>query len=292
MEIRDLRCFMTLCEELNFRRAAEKLHMSQPPLTRLISRLEQELGVALFTRTTRSVELTESGKVLLKEAKELLCHVDETARRVRHATSEASKRLRIGYVPLALYTVLPKLLSQCREHFEAVELDVCQRTTMTLVNELHSAEIDIGFVYMPVYSPLLKTKIVYREPMKLAVPTDHLLANQPSVQLRDFASETFIMHPRSENPAMYDDILQCCTTAGFSPRIRQKSTDQSCMALLAAGQGIHFIASGMECLEPKGVSHIELCGATPTLELAIAWRHEDPSTVIKALVGGMPELGT
>ena len=290
MEIRDLRCFMALCEELNFRRAAEKLHMSQPPLTRLIGQLEQELGVALFTRTTRSVQLTESGKVLLKEAKELLAHVDETARRVRHATSQASKCLRIGYVPLALYTVLPQILSQCRERFEAIELDVSQRTTTASINELQSAEIDIGFVYMPVYSPLLETKIVYREPMKLAIPTDHPLAKQSSAQLVDFANEIFIMHPRAENPAMYDDILRCCTAAGFSPRIRQKSHDQSCMALLTAGQGIHFIASGMECLEPNGVSHIELSDMTPTLEVAIAWRREDPSTVVKALVSGIPEL--
>ena len=290
MEIRDLRCFMALCEELNFRRAAEKLHMSQPPLTRLIGQLEQELGVALFTRTTRSVKLTESGKVLLKEAKELLAHVDETARRVRHATSQASKRLRIGYVPLALYTVLPQILSQCRERFEAIELDVCQRTTTASVNELQSAEIDIGFVHMPVYSPFLETKIVYREPMKLAIPTDHPLARQLSAQLIDFANEIFIMHPRAENPAMYDDILRCCIVAGFSPRIRQKGHDQSCMALLTAGQGIHFIASGMECLEPDGVSHIELCDMTPTLEVAIAWRREDPSTVVKALVSGIPEL--
>lgn len=291
MEIRDLRCFMTLSEELNFRRAAEKLHMSQPPLTRLIGQLEQELGVALFIRTTRSVELTEAGKVLFKEGRELLAHADETARRVRHATTQASNRLRIGYVPLALHTsFLPRLLSRCRERFANIELDLRERTTAAQVTELHSAEIDIGFLHLPVHSKLLEIKSVYRELMKLAVPVDHPMANQQSAKLTDFANDIFIMHSRAENPAMYDDILRCCTAAGFSPRIRQKANDQSCMALLSAGQGVHFIASGMECLKFTGVSHVVVSDMTPTLEIAVAWRREDPSFVVRSLVSETPVI--
>ncbi|NJN58710.1 MAG: LysR family transcriptional regulator [Leptolyngbyaceae cyanobacterium SL_5_9] len=222
MDIKDLRCFIALAEELNFRRAAEKLHMSQPPLTRLIGQLERELGVALFKRTTRSVELTEAGQSLLREARALLLHADEAARRIRHATSEASNRLRVGYVPLALYTVLPQFLGCCRKHFPQVELDLRERTTDMQLSELHSAEIDVGFVYMPVYSDLLAVKAVYREPMKLAVPAHHPMANQQSVKLTNFAGDVFIMHPRAENPAMYDDILRCCTTTGFYPAFYKK----------------------------------------------------------------------
>jgi DNA-binding transcriptional LysR family regulator len=284
VDIKDLRCFIVLAEELNFRRAAEKMHMSQPPLTRLIGRLEQEIGVALFKRTTRNVELTEAGQSLLKEARTLLLHADEAARRIRHATSEASNRLRVGYVPLALYIVLPQFLDRCRKHFPQIELDLHERTTGTQLNELCSAEIDIGFIYMPVHSELLAVKAVYREPMKLAVPAYHPMADQPSVKLTSFANDVFIMHPRAENPAMYDDILRCCTVAGFSPRIFQKANDQSCMALLMAGQGIHFIASGMECLEPTGLKHLTISGAAPTLELAMVWRREDPSSIVRSLV--------
>ncbi|MEO0801051.1 MAG: LysR family transcriptional regulator [Cyanobacteria bacterium J06642_2] len=291
MELRDLRCFVVLCEELHFRRAAERLHLSQPPLTRLIGRLEQELGVSLFTRTTRSVKLTDSGRVLLAEAKELLSHADEVARRVRHGTADASKRLRISYVPLALYTVLPQLLDRCREEFAAIELDVVQRTTNASLDELHRAEVDIGFVYMPVYSPVLETKVVYREAMRLAVPTVHPLADKTAVSLKAFADEIFILHPRAENPAMYDDILGCFQAAGFSPRIQEKGHDQNCMALLAAGHGVHFIASGMECLEPSGVSHLDISDHSPTLDIAIAWRHDDPSAVIEALILGQAEQG-
>lgn len=90
---------------------------------------------------------------------------------------------------------------------------------------------------------------------------------------------------------MYDDILRCCSDAGFSPKIRQKGHEQNCMALLVAGQGVHFIASGMECLEPSGVSHIELSGKIPSLDIAIAWRSEDPSTIVKTLVKDIPEFG-
>ncbi|NJL57455.1 LysR family substrate-binding domain-containing protein [bacterium] len=158
------------------------------------------------------------------------------------------------------------------------------------LNELCSAEIDIGFVYMPIYSKLLSVKPVYREPMKLAVPASHPIAHHPTVKLTDFAGDVFIMHSRAENPAMYDDILRCCTIAGFSPRILQKANDQSCMALLMAGQGIHFIASGMECLEPNGLKHLVISNTAPTLELAIAWRQEDPSSIVKSLVSQVPGI--
>ncbi|GAB4377009.1 MAG: LysR family transcriptional regulator [Elainellaceae cyanobacterium] len=288
MDIKDLRCFIVLAEELNFRRAAEKLHMSQPPLTRLIGQLERELGVALFERTTRRVELTEAGQSLLREARGLILCADETARRIRHATSEASNRLRVGYVPLALYTVLPQFLDQCRKDFPELELDLRERTTDMQLSELCSAEIDIGFIYMPVYSNLLTVKPVYREPMKLAVPNSHPMANHSAVKLTDFASDVLIMHSRAENPAMYDDILRCCTVAGFSPRILQKADDQSCMALLMAGQGVHFIASGVECLEPNGLKHLAINGTAPTLEIAIAWRQEDPSSATKSLMSQIP----
>lgn len=288
MDIKSLRCFIVLAEELNFRKAAEKLHMSQPPLTRLIGQLERELGVALFERTTRRVELTEAGQNLLREARGLILYADETARRIRHATSEASNRLRVGYVPLALYTVLPQFLDQCRKEFPGLELDLRERTTDMQLSELCSAEIDIGFIYMPVYSNLLAFKPVYREPMKLAVSNSHPMANHSAVKLTDFASDVLIMHSRSENPAMYDDILRCCTVAGFSPRILQKADDQSCMALLMAGQGVHFIASGVECLEPNGLKHLAISGTAPTLELAIAWRQEDPSSATKSLVSQIP----
>ncbi len=288
MDIKDLRCFIVLAEELNFRRAAEKLHMSQPPLTRLIGQLERELGITLFERTTRRVELTEAGQSLLREARGLILCADETARRIRHATSEASNRLRVGYVPLALYTVLPQFLDQCRKDFPELELDLRERTTDMQLSELCSAEIDIGFIYMPVYSNLLAVKSVYREPMKLAVPNSHPMANHSGVKLTDFASDVLIMHSRAENPAMYDDILRCCTVAGFSPRILQKADDQSCMALLMAGQGVHFIASGVECLEPNGLKHLAISGTAPTLELAIAWRQEDPSSATKSLVSQIP----
>lgn len=288
MDIKDLRCFIVLAEELNFRQAAEKLHMSQPPLTRLIGQLEGELGVALFERTTRRVELTEAGQNLLREARGLILYADETARRIRHATSEASNRLRVGYVPLALYTVLPQFLDQCRKEFPELELDLREHTTDMQLSELCSAEIDIGFIYMPVFSNLLTVKPVYREPMKLAVPNSHPMANRSAVKLTDFASDVFVMHSRAENPAMYDDILRCCTMAGFSPRILQKAHDQSCMALLMAGQGVHFIASGVECLEPNGLKHLAISGTAPTLELAIVWRQEDPSSATKSLVSQIP----
>lgn len=288
MDIKDLRCFIVLAEELNFRRAAEKLHMSQPPLTRLIGQLERELGITLFERTTRRVELTEAGQSLLREARGLILCADETARRIRHATSEASNRLRVGYVPLALYTVLPQFLDQCRKDFPELELDLRERTTDMQLSELCSAEIDIGFIHIPVYSNLLAVKSVYREPMKLAVPNSHPMANHSGAKLTDFASDVLIMHSRAENPAMYDDILRCCTVAGFSPRILQKADDQSCMALLMAGQGVHFIASGMECLEPNGLKHLAISGIAPTLELAIAWRQEDPSSATKSLVSQIP----
>lgn len=258
--------------------------MSQPSLTRLVRRLEQETGVVLFNRTTRTVELTQSGQVFLKEARALLLHADEAARRIRHATADASNRLRIGYVPLALHIGVPSFLDRCRKEFPEIELDLRERSTDQLVDQLHSAEIDIGFLYMPTYSALLEVKQIYREPMKLAISADHTMANQPSASLKAFADDVFILHPRSENAAMHDEILGCCMAAGFSPRIIEKAHDQHCMALLRAGQGVHFVARGVDCLGSLGQHHVAISDMAPVLELAIAWRKEDPSTAVKSLV--------
>ncbi|MEH2068676.1 MAG: LysR family transcriptional regulator [Nostoc sp.] len=290
MKIQDLRCFIVLSEELNFRRAAEKLNMSQPPLTRLVRRLEQDIGVALFNRTTRTVELTQAGQHLLKEAKALLIHVDEIARRIRHATADASNRLRVGYVPLALYTVMPPFLERCRSEFPEIELDLRERSTDMVFDQLHSAEIDIGFLYLPIYSTLLEVKRVYREPMKLAVSADRVMANRSGASLSEFANDVFILHPRAENPAMHDEILRCCTIAGFTPRILKQAHDQNCMALLLAGQGIHFVASGIECLGSTGLRYLTLSDTAPALELAIAWRRADPSFVVKVLISELSSV--
>ncbi|MBE9062983.1 LysR family transcriptional regulator [cf. Phormidesmis sp. LEGE 11477] len=284
MEIKDLRCFLVLAEELNFRRAAQRLHISQPPLSRLVARLEKTLGVALFKRTTRTVELTVAGSVLVEEGKKLILQADETARRVRHATAQGSKQFRIGYVPLALYTFLPNLLSRCREQFSEVDIDLRERTTTELVSDLHSAQIDVAFLHLPVRSDLLEVKGIYRESMEIAVPTDHPLATQQSANLVDFANDTFILHSRDENPAMYDDILRCCSEAGFSPRLRRKANHQNCMALLSAGQGVHFVATGVECLQPNSISRLTLRDTVPALEVAIAWRKEDPSAFVQSMV--------
>ncbi|PZD71064.1 HTH-type transcriptional regulator CatM [Acaryochloris thomasi RCC1774] len=287
MEIQDFRCFVVLSEELNFRRAAEKLNMSQPPLTRLVKRLEQDVGVALFNRTTRTVELTEAGQYFLQEARAFLLHADETARRIRHATANASNHLKIGYVPIALHTVMSPFLNRCRSQFPQVELDLRERSTDRIIDQLHSAEIDIGFLYMPAYSTLLEFKRVYREPMALVVPADHAMADRSSASLREFANDIFVLHPRDENPAMHDEILRCCTIAGFSPRTLKQAHDQTCMALLLAGQGIHFVASGLDCLGSKGLHRIAISDTAPALELAIAWRKEDPSAVVKSLVSNL-----
>lgn len=286
MEVRELRCFNGVAETLSFRRAAERLNMSQPVVTKTVAQLEHRLGARLFDRTTRRVALTSAGVVLRREVEQLLAHFDKVQRDVRHTIGVQSGRFGVGVVPLAMQTMFPQIIRQFRDEHPDIDVDVAELATEAQVKALLSAELDVAFLLAPVSNPELDVHILHEERMRLAIPVDHPHLERLEnceIPLAAFANETFIIPPRVRNPGVHDEILRSCAIAGFRPRARDCHESDSCLGLVEAGLGVSFVASQMECDARPGIRIIELANPSPVLTVAVAWRRDDPSTFLQTI---------
>ena len=240
MELRRLRYFVAVAEELSFNRAAQRLHISQPPLSNQIKQLEEELGVQLFKRSNRGVRLTEAGELLLEEARRIFIQLEQTARLVERVGSGKVGRLSLGFVPSATNEVLPRLLYEFRRRFPDVELFLHEMMPDQVVQRLHSRQIDVGFFYLPFDDSSLHITPVSREPLVVALPETHSLAKEPEIDLRTLEREPFILPRRYEMPGLYGQVTEICRQAGFTPRAVQKDVwlMQTIVGLVASGIGV------------------------------------------------------
>lgn len=239
LELHQLRCLVTLAEELNFGRAAARLHMSQPPLTRIVADVERMIGARLFDRTTRRVQLTAVGEVFISEARAVLARADSALETVRAAVRRQTGQLRLAYTPLALQTVLPELLSALREQEHDISIDLIEQSNLDLYEALREGHIDLCFTSDPASdSDQFESYLVHREALQVMLPEGHVLSKKVSLEFGELAQETFILHPRHEYPAYYARVLDACQEAGFTPRIQHREAQQNCLALVAAGQGV------------------------------------------------------
>ncbi|EMU1127493.1 TPA: LysR family transcriptional regulator [Citrobacter koseri] len=282
MDIRALRYFLQVAEQLSFIRAAERLNISQPVVTKVISQLEHEIGSKLFDRTTRRVALTPAGAVLLKEVRPLIAHVEAVQQTVRHSVAERSGRFNVGYTTLAMQSVTPALLRSFRAEHPDVEVDVREMTTQAQIEALLSAEIDIGFVLTPVADELLTIVPVHRERLKLAVPDyhPHAASKHQRAPLSAFATDYFIIPPRSQFPAVYDEIIRACEVAGFRPRLKECGENQTCVGLARAGLGVVFMSGRVSDVSSEGLVFMDIEDPAPVMEIAVAWRTRDPSSLL------------
>jgi DNA-binding transcriptional LysR family regulator len=289
MELQHLRCFVILVQELNFSRAAERLHMSQPHLTRAIGQLEKELGVKLLNRTTRQVRLTAAGEALLLEAEAILAKVGQSVQTVRQAADRETERLGIAFTEMALHGVLPQILTKFRHRFPKVQIDVIQACTEEQVEALRAAKTDIGFLHPPLRVDFLYLKPIYQERLAIALPADRALVQKPQIELKSLADETFIMHPRDRGPVLYDRIIHLCQQTGFSPKVLHLKADQTFIGLITAGVGVCFVPPSIQQAVNPGVVFLPIVGDAPTLELAMAWRRDPISDAMQAFLDVVEE---
>ncbi|MGC4045608.1 MAG: LysR substrate-binding domain-containing protein [Armatimonas sp.] len=238
LELHQLRCLVVLAEELNFGRAATRLHMSQPPLTRLVADVERLVGARLFERTTRRVQLTNVGEVFISEARAVLARADSALETVRSAVRKQTGQLRLAYTPLALQTILPELLSALREQEHDISIDLIEQSNLELYEALQRGHIDLCFTNDPLEQTGFQSYLVHREALQVMLPESHPLARKTYLAFGELAQETFILHPPQEYPAYYARVLAACQEAGFMPRVQHRDAQQNCLALVAAGQGV------------------------------------------------------
>lgn len=284
MEMRHLRYFIAVAEELHFSRAAERLHMAQPPLSQQIQQLETELGVELFHRKTkRQVQLTAAGQVFLQEAYRLLAQLEQAIERTQRTGRGEIGQLRIGFISSVTYDVLPAILREFRAQFPEVELVLQELTTTEQEQALLHHRIQVGFVHPPLTDESLSWECIQRQPLVVALPETHLLAQQEQLSVRSLSKESFILFPRYLSAGLYDQILSLCQQQGnFTPKVAQEAIQmQTIIGLVSAGMGIAIVPFSFQNLRRSGVVYRAVEEETPLVEVAVARRKEEEIPVLR-----------
>lgn len=282
MELRHLRYFTAVAEELHFGRAAAKLHMAQPPLSQQIKQLEEELGFQLFHRTKRSVTLTAAGERFLGETRLMFTRLDQAIAQGRRTSRGELGELTIGFVGSASYSVLPPILQQFRQRFPAVELTLRELTTNVQLEALRENRIDIGLVRPPIQGEGIAQQPVLQESLVVAVSEAHPFAQEDALAIAALAQESFLLFPRVLAPGLYDQIIALCQQGGFSPKVVQEAIQmQTIVGLVAAEIGIALVPASLQNLQRVGVVYRPLVEETPQVEIALVWRQDDPSPTVQ-----------
>lgn len=285
MELRHLHYFIAVAEELHFSRAAERLCISQPPLSQQIRDLEEELGVKLFERTKRHVQLTEAGKVFLERSYLLFAHLEQAIAATQQIGRGEVGQVAIGFVDSAMYTSLPEMLRAFRAQFPAVELRLQELTTAQQIQALYDKQIDVGIVRSAISEPGLSVECLLHESLVLALPENHPLSAQTQVSLSSLADEFFILFPAKLGPLFYEQIIHSCEQAGFRPKVAQEAVQmQTIVGLVAAGLGIAIVPASLQNFHRSGVIYRPLQEEIPNTGLYLTWRQHDSSPVINTFL--------
>ncbi|MEO8484720.1 MAG: LysR family transcriptional regulator [Betaproteobacteria bacterium] len=283
MELRHLRYFIAVGDALNFGRAALALHIAQPPLSRAIRALEDELGTPLFDRGARGVTLTGAGAALLPEARRLLRDAEAFRQGARQYAAGEAGTLAIGFVSTAAYNVLPRIVPAFRAQRPGVRLALREATSDVQAPALVSGEIDVGFLIPGPANPVLSYLPLHRESMIAALPARRRWPAR--VPVRSLASEPFILFPRDVAPELHDAIVALCRRAGFVPRIGQEAIQmQTIVSLVAGGMGVSLVPASLEHMRRDGVVYRRLAERSPSVEIGLAWRASDGSPLTRAFV--------
>jgi DNA-binding transcriptional LysR family regulator len=291
MELRHLRYFLAVAEELSFRRAAERLHIAQPPLSAQIKGLEEELRVRLFERTTRSVRLTPAGQVFLEEARAVLAASAQAEQRARDAQLGLAGTLRVGMIAPAANAWLAGILRGFRQAFPGVQVSLFDLTSTEQFRRLGAQELDAGLLRPPVVLPELDYKLVGESQQVLVAPTGHRLAEKRRLEWKDFHEEELVLiHPRAQH-GFYDAFFAECAKAGAKPRPVQYANDvQTKLWLISAGFGIAPTTATLAENKRPGLVFRPLPADLPAVQLVLAWRRDNPSLALTRFCEAFPSL--
>lgn len=290
MDLRHLRYFITVAEERHFGRAAQRLHIAQPPLSRQIHDLEAELGFSLFDRSGRRVELTPAGSVFLTHARRVFDAVDLAVREARRASVGETGRVVVGYLSSLAYSGITDLLRAFHTRFPSVELSLREMPPQEQIDALKDGRIDVGFVRGPLKDAALESECVRREALVIALPADHPLAARKRIPMELLAPEPFVMFPRPRGPTFYDQLVALCHAAGFSPRVVQEAPQLDILSLVAAGFGVAIMPESVRNTRRLGIALRPIAGS-PTTTLVVAWRAGDGSPAMHGFLSFVRRVG-
>jgi DNA-binding transcriptional LysR family regulator len=291
MELRHLRYFLAVAEELHFGKAAEKLHIAQPPLSQQIRQLETELGFQLFYRTKRSVRLTEAGEIFLEETQKIFQQLEEAIEKGKQTSRGERGQIAIGFVSSAVYKIIPPILRSFRTLVPEVNLELHELTSDRQIEWLREGKLDIGFVRPPFPEEEFNVAAIFQESLIVALPESHPLAYCTSVSLFLLAQESFIIFPRPVAPELFDRIISLCQQANFSPKIVQEAIQmQTIVSLVAAEIGVAIVPASIENLQRTGVVYKPLKEQTPQSAIALIHTKKQQSTTVKRFIDIVEEI--
>ncbi|MGO4156767.1 LysR family transcriptional regulator [Cupriavidus sp. YAF13] len=285
MDLRHLRYFVAVAEELNFTRAAERLHIAQPPLSRQIQQLEEGLGVQLFERNARPLKLTEAGRFFYAHAQQLLAQAAELESMTRRV-GQIERKMSLGFVGSTLYGMLPKIIRRFRTEHPQIELSLVEMTTMDQIAALKQGTIDVGFGRIRHEDPNVRRVVLREERMIVALPVGHPLSlAKPVLALHDLLGETLIIFPKAPRPSYADQVLAAFHDRALQPgRIHEARELQIALGLVAAGEGISIVPSSVHGLKRDDISYRELDDPNLVSPIIMSMRRLDETEEISAML--------
>ncbi|MBR0755470.1 LysR family transcriptional regulator [Bradyrhizobium jicamae] len=285
-DLNQLRCFVTVAEELHFGRAAARLNMTQPPLSRQIQVLEHIIDAPLLERTSRSVRLTPAGRSFLPEARRILKLAESASQVARRIALGKTGSLKIGFTAAAAYGFLPELIAACRARLPEVDFSLKEMVSGDQFEALATGQIDAGLLRPPIARPELASKRVVAEPLLAAIPKKHPLASAETVTIKDFDDQPFVMYSPYESRYFHDLLVALFTRADVLPRyVQQLSQIHSILAMVRAGLGVSIVPEAAASLKIADVKLKPLKLRTPApVELFLVWRREYDNPLLPALL--------
>lgn len=296
MDLRQLRYFSCVAEELHFGRAARKLYISQPALSADIRRLEQELEVQLLERSSKAVTLTNAGQVLLREAKRLLQQAEEA----RHLTLMSARgvmgRLRIGFVNSLIHRGLPEALKRFEADHPAIDVTLSEMNTAEQIDALLRNQLDMGLSHSARFPATIQAETLAVEPFLCCLPLDHPLAGRASLSVKDLRDDAFILFPRRVSPYYHDQIIALCVEAGFSPHIKHEvRLWQTVVGMVEKRMGIALVPRSIALACGQRVACAQLDGVSAVSETLCLWNGDTMPAAVQLFAGyirqALPETG-
>lgn len=290
LELRHLRYYLAVAQELNFSRAAEKLNMAQPPLSRQIQQLEAELGIQLFDRESRPLKLTPGGRLFREQALAVIQRMEELQGAMQRFAASERPRFVIGFAPSVIYARLPRVIRGLRQRAPEVELSLIEMMSLEQISALKEGRIDVGFGRVRFDDPALRREVMREERLVVALPLGHPLAGEQPISLADLAGEPLVVYPREPRPSYADQVLSIFRDRGLEPaQIIEVRELQTAIGLVASTMGVCLVPASVRLMERGDVVYQDLV-ETVTSPIILSYRRDDSSEHLARLRSVIEEI--